>query len=164
MAQMSESMATGGLLDAAFVAIDVEGFDCPSKRKHRDLFPQYVGIATSDSRDVVHESPQLDSAATISTQFLHRRPLHQSSIQQSRKFYFGKSRQMCETELQGFLRGVFRRIDPTKSAVSVRNIIIVGHEMQGNFNVLKRIGLIPKDFAPVLGILDTQILAQAMFG
>ncbi len=135
--------------DPIFVSIDLERMD---KGKPEDVPIREYGVTVLDSLDILRAS-SLD--ALISTR-------HFSTIPPPRECFFAKTQLVSQNQLLDIIRDSLQIRDTRKSTSSskLRNIMMVGHSVKHDLRSLQRLGLDYSKVAPVVGVLDTYIIAR----
>jgi len=136
-------------LDAIFVAIDFEYSHFSAKTGHIRL--REVGISKFDTRDIRCKNPK----KVISS-------LHYRTVTDTKKFLFGKSIDIEQSELVLLLKDLL--IPEEKSSKKSRKLILVGHGFSSEIQVLRGLGINLALAPTVDNILDTHYLGLEAFG
>ncbi|KAL3428264.1 QDE-2-interacting protein [Phlyctema vagabunda] len=157
---------SNGSPDAVLVCIDLE-----VRREERlqagvPLVNEF-GIATLDPRLLRSSAAAPPTAPWIRTQQFSTsntsKDFHGCDCTDFNECLFVETHRVSQTELPATIRRCLRlpddqSLDPSK----LRDIIIVGHSVRSDLEILQRLGVEVRDVAPVLAIVDTHFIARSL--
>ena len=140
------------LQDVVFISIDFEA------DMHHPLEVYELGVALLDMRDLC--SDNADTSSVIQTkQLLCGRRCIAKAI---KRHMLDNSELLPNADVFETLKSIFCIPDDQKRP-SLRKIVIVGHDLAVEANVMKRLGFSPT-IAPIVGYLDTLRIGRQLFG
>jgi hypothetical protein len=154
--------------DIVFVSIDLEVSRQERSKPGVPLVREF-GIATLDTRHLrCLESP---FAATKSISTLQFSTSHASKdfldcdFTDFKECVFAETVFVSQTDLSTTITQSLRIQDDTSpDPCALRNIVILGHSTKSDLKILQRLGVNVYDVAPVLAILDTDLIARNLLG
>ncbi|PVH82516.1 hypothetical protein DL98DRAFT_586504 [Cadophora sp. DSE1049] len=131
-----------------FIAIDFEGYSYPSE----------LGIPTMDREVLQHiESIGLNELKGLHT--LHYQCVNVKRKRKHKAFRFGDTQSCYLEELPSIVEGILKTKKTANGQFSASNIVLVGHGMRSELDILARMGIDLDEAVSIVGILDTKQLA-----
>jgi hypothetical protein len=155
------------LEDVIFVSIDFEGGSTCAREDKQTLTE--IGIATLDTRDL--NDPAIVSTDTITSQQYYVGERYKSSAiwpqmflppMLSPTFLFGKHSNVSLAEGVRILKRLFY-LD-NEAPEETRKVVLVGHGLDRDVKVMKRLGIDLEQAPCLLDIIDTSFLAMEVYG
>lgn len=151
--------------DIVFVSIDLEVSRQERSKPGAPLVKEF-GIATLDTRCLA--TPFFGTKYISTSQY--------STTHSSKDFLgcdatdfkecvFAETVFVAQKDLAStIIKSLRIRDDTSSNSEALRNIVIIGHSIKSDLKILQRLGINVYDVAPVVAILDTDLMARSLFG
>lgn len=163
-------------LDVVFVSLDLEVSRSERNKSRNNKayrpFVRELGIASLDTRDIFTDEKipsELGSQPLIRTRqwstFNASKDFEKCDVTDFRECVFAETFQLGQDQVAPSFASCVQIKDsrPAKPH-DLRNIILVGHSVKGDIDIIERLGLDIQATAPITAVIDTHLLSRAILG